>query len=195
MMILTRDTGLRSPKLHQRWLFVTVVMLAALIAGCQPKAPAAKPEGSALPSMSGYTSARATQQPAQSQQSNPARDLTQKTKAQDSTPNAKLSAGQQYCFYKAGDQNWLGIRLQITDGQKITGESAGTIVYPEKGEARYRQTFTGEINGDQATVEVTTQIADLTENRQETWTVTPQQLDMGRIAIEKASCMKVSPIL
>lgn len=194
-MILTRDISLRSPKLHQKWLIRAVVVLAALIAGCQPKEPAANQEDSALPSMSGYTSARATQQPNQSRASKPASDLLEKTEVKDSTAEAALSAGQQYCFYKAGDQNWLGIRLQITDDQKITGESAGTVVYPQKGEARYQQTFTGEIKGDQATVEVITHIAEVTENKQETWTVTPQQLDMGRIAIEKASCMKVSPIL
>ena len=167
----------------------------------------------ALPSMRSYISEGTAGKPAQGEQNEPADSLpeTAKESVQDSTKagtsaagtnatgtNAAdnaLSAGQQYCFYKAGNQNWLGIRLQVTDDQQITGKSAGTVNSPQKGEAHYQQTFTGKVTGEQALVEVTTHIAGATQSRQETWIVTPQQLNMKRIVIDKASCMKVSPIL
>ena len=214
---------LRSQQFHKKWLSSSTIILAVLavlavpMVGCQPKKPTAQRAGEtsqpggeqetsdqgALPSMSSYISEGETGKPAQSQQNKPADGLPENAressqasaKAGTSAADNALSAGQQYCFYKAGSQNWLGIRLQVTDDQQITGKSAGTVNSPQKGETNYQQTFTGKVTGDQALVEVTTHIAGATQSRQEAWTVTPQQLDMQRIVIEKASCMKVSPIL
>ena len=206
---------LRSQQFHKKWLSGSTIILAVLAvfaAGCQPKPTAqraeepSQPRGEqatsdrqALPSMSSYISKGTTDQPpAPSKQNKPADGLPE---TQESTPegtsaaDSTLSAGQQYCFYKAGAQNWLGIRLQVADDQRITGKSAGIVNHPQKGEIHYQQTFTGEITGDQAVVEVTTHIAGAAQTQQEAWTVTPQQLDMKRVVIEKASCMKVSPIL
>ncbi len=212
-MILTMGIQLRSQQFHKKWLSSFTIILAVLMVGCQPKEPTARRTGKisqsggeqatsdrgTLPSMSSYISEGTTRKPAQSKQNKPADGLPQNAqenaKAGTSAADSALSAGQQYCFYKAGNQNWLGIRLQVTDDQQITGKSAGTVNSPQKGEAHYQQTFTGKITGDQALVEVTTHIAGATQSRQEAWTVTPQQLDMKRIVIEKASCMKVSPVL
>lgn len=220
-MILTVGIQLRSRQFHKKWLSsstIILAVLAALMVGCQPKEPTAQrtektsqsggeqanSDRGTLPSMSSYISEGTTGKPAQSKQNKPADGLPENAKenakagtsaAGTSAVDSALSAGQQYCFYKAGNQNWLGIRLQVTDDQQITGKSAGTVNSPQKGEAHYQQTFTGKITGDQALVEVTTHIAGATQSRQEAWTVTPQQLDMKRIVIEKASCMKVSPVL
>ncbi len=200
---------LRSQQFHQKWLSSSALILAVLVAGCQPKEPIAESagetsqpiskqaiadrDGSALPSMSSYTSEHPTG-PVQGKQSKPAGGSPESAREGVSAADDTLSAGQ-YCFYKAGNQNWLSIRLQITDDRQITGESAGTVNHPQKGEAHYRQTFTGGMTGDQALVEVTTHIAEVTQSRQEAWSVTPQQLDMERVVIKKASCMKVSPTL
>lgn len=222
-MILSRGIRLRSRQFQKKWLSSSTLILAVLTvltAGCQPK-PTAQPAGEtspasgkqatsdqgALPSMSSYISEGTTDKPAQSKQNQPADSLPESakestrestggsTKEGTSAADNALLAGQQYCFYKAGNQNWLGIRLQVTDDQQITGKSAGTVNRPQEGETHYQQTFTGKITGEQAVVEVTTHIAGATQSRQEAWTVTPQQLDMKRVMLDKASCMKVSPVL
>lgn len=120
-------------------------------------------------------------------------------KADDSTSDSTSAKAQadvlppgQYCFHKAGNENWLSIRLQLTDKQQITGESSGTVNHPQQGETRYKQTFAGEIAGDRAQVEVTTNIADVTQSQPESWIVSADQLDMGRVVIDKVACPEIS---
>lgn len=109
----------------------------------------------------------------------------------DQTIGLPLAAGE-YCFHKAGAKNWLSIRLVLTGEQQLSGESAGTVRHPQKGETRYQQSFTGELIGNQVLVDVTTQIAGVSKTRQETWVLEPAQLDMGRVVIEQAPCLEVS---
>ncbi len=176
-----------------------VLLWAVVLVGCQPKAPSAETmaekvgvsgdrqktseEGSAdLPSMSGYTLKKSED------------SMTTDGAEGDSPDGSKAEALRpgQYCFHKAGNENWLSIRLQVSEDQQITGESAGTVNHPQQGETRYQQTFEGKAAGAQAQVEVTTYIAEITESRPEAWLVSADQLDMGRVVIEKADCPEIS---
>ncbi len=109
----------------------------------------------------------------------------------DQTSGLPLAAGE-YCFHKAGAENWLSIRLALTSNQQLSGESAGTVRHPQKGKTRYQQSFTGELAGNQALVDVTTHIAGVSKTRQETWVLETTQLDLGRVAIGQAPCLEVS---
>ena len=111
-----------------------------------------------------------------------------------------LTSGQ-YCFHKAGAHSWLTIRLTAQPqtsgtGLLLTGESAGTIAHPDWGETPYQQSFTGQLVNAQAQVEVTTQIEGkaqpIIETKNETWTVSATQLDMGRVAIDTVPCEQVA---
>ncbi len=183
--------------------FALVLLWAVSLMGCQPKKPGAETMaervgangngqktsdkgGAALPSMSSYT-LKKTEDP--STTSNSADGSPSDSEA-GSKAEALLPG--QYCFHKAGNENWLSIRLQVSKDQQITGESAGTVNHPQQGETRYQQAFTGEVMGNQAKVEVTTYIAEVTQSRPEDWIVSPEQLDMGRVVIEKTACSEVS---
>jgi hypothetical protein len=131
-----------------------------------------------LPSMSDYT--------------------TSQTKtAQSESTQASLSARSpispgQYCFHKAGEKNWLSIRLEVAGDQQLSGESVGIVTHPDQGEVRYEQAFSGQISGSQALVEVTTHIAGVSESRQEAWQIDTAQLDMERVTLEDAPCVEVA---
>jgi hypothetical protein len=193
MGIRLRSLFVLFPKLAIASTVALTVALTAALVGCQPKGPSAEAtsktgektgektaEEGALPSMSSYTLEKSGDPPP-----------SDKPVEGKSSQADALSAGE-YCFHKAGDKNWLSIRLQISDDQKLTGESAGTVNQPEQGETRYKQTFVGAIADGQAQVEVTTYIAEVTESRPETWIVSADQLDMGRVAIPKAACPEIS---
>ncbi|MGC1308376.1 MAG: hypothetical protein WA885_14220 [Phormidesmis sp.] len=102
-----------------------------------------------------------------------------------------LSPGQ-YCFHKNERESWLSIRFLLNENQQVQGESAGTITHPQKGETRYTQTFAGELRGNQAVVKVMTDVAQLTQSRQETWIVNTVYLDMGRVSINEVPCADVA---
>jgi hypothetical protein len=192
-------------KIHFRPLpilsaFLVIIGAFALL-GCEPKEPSTKTmaarvgvSGSgaktsdtgsgALPSMSSYTLEK-------SEGALTSKGATDGSSVDGSGKANRLPPGQ-YCFHKAGNQNWLSIRLQVAENQQITGESAGTVHHPQQGETRYRQAFVGEMVGDQAQVEVTTSIAEVTQSRPEAWIVSLEQLDMGRVVIEKATCPEIS---
>jgi hypothetical protein len=180
--------GIRLRSLFVLFPALAIASTVALV-GCQPKGPSAEAtaktggktaEEGALPSMSSYTLEKSGDPPPSD------RPVEGKSSQADA-----LLAGE-YCFHKAGDKNWLSIRLQVSDDQQLTGESAGTVNQPEKGETRYKQTFVGAIADGQAQVEVTTYIAEVTESRPETWIVSADQLDMGRVVIPKAACPEIS---
>jgi hypothetical protein len=180
--------GIRLRPLFVLFPALAIASTVALI-GCQPKGPSTEAtaktgektsEEGALPSMSSYTLEKSGDpQPSD-------KPVEGKSSQADALP-----AGE-YCFHKAGDENWLSIRLQVTDDQQITGESAGTVNHPQQGETRYKQTFAGAMANGQAQVEVTTYIAEATQSRPETWIVSADQLDMGRVAIPKAACPEIS---
>ena len=92
-------------------------------------------------------------------------------------------------------KNWLSIRLHVDDNQQLKGESAGSVNHPQQGELVYQQVFAGELMGDRAMVNVTTYIADTSQSRKESWIVNPNELDMGRVAIEEATCSDLPPSL
>lgn len=188
--------GIRLRPLFVLFPALAIASTVALV-GCQPKGPSAEAtakagekasEEGALPSMSSYTLEKSGDQPSDK----PVDGLAEGSKTD------ALPAGE-YCFHKAGNENWLSIRLQVTDDQQITGESAGTVNHPQQGETRYKQTFVGAmakpsdgIADGQAQVEVTTHIAEATQSRPESWSVNADQLDMGRVAIPKAACSEIS---
>lgn len=133
----------------------------------------------ALPSMSAYTMAQT--------KGNQANEPSAA-----SPPAGSLLAPGQYCFHKAGEKNWLSVRLDVDGDQHLRGESVGTVNHPTQGEVRYEQAFTGQLSGSQALVEVTTHIAGVSESRQESWKIDTAQLDMERVAIEEAPCVEVA---
>lgn len=98
----------------------------------------------------------------------------------------------EYCFHKESTDNWLSIRLALSDNQQIDGESAGTITHPEQGTTYYKQSFKGTLTKNQALVNVTTNIDGLTQNRQEAWAVDTTALDMGRVSIAKTPCLDIA---
>ncbi|MEL6855414.1 MAG: hypothetical protein AAFO83_09895 [Cyanobacteria bacterium J06607_13] len=109
------------------------------------------------------------------------------------TPLAAASPEtEQFCFRKSTENSWLSIRLELADGQQLFGESVGTISHPQKGEMRYQQTFVGKLADTQALVEVTTHIAGLTDQQEESWQLDSQQLDMGRVVLNGVPCMDVA---
>lgn len=112
-------------------------------------------------------------------------------------PTSEQSSGRpltpgQYCFHKENGENWLSMRLTITDQQQIKGESAGTVTHPEKGKLLYTQAFTGKLSLDQALVEVTTDIDNITQSKQEAWAIDTAKLDMGRVSIDETPCLEIS---
>lgn len=110
----------------------------------------------------------------------------------DLQPAGKPLTAGQHCFHKASGNSWLSIRLNLADNQRIRGESAGTVNHPAKGETRYQQTFMGSLAGKQALLVIDTQIAGISEERQEAWTIDANKLDMGRVVIGQVPCLQVS---
>jgi hypothetical protein len=176
-------------------MHVSVIALSAIaLAGCQANLSATvdsaanSTEASAnraatknrdtLPSMSDYTTAQT-------------RTAQTKTAQASSSAQSALSPGQ-YCFHKAGEKNWLSIRLEVAGDQQLSGESVGTVTHPSQGEVRYEQAFSGQLSGSQALVDVTTHIAGVSDRRQEAWQIDTAQLDMERITIENAPCVEVA---
>gem|GEM_PF-3228077 len=143
-------------------------------------------ESAALPSMSRYTLERSSNQSSNSS--------LETSVAAASNLDKGLEPGE-YCFYKTGNENWLSIRLHVDDNQQLKGESAGSVNHPQQGELVYQQVFAGELMGDRAMVNVTTYIADTSQSRKESWIVNPNELDMGRVAIEEATCSDLPPSL
>lgn len=169
-------------------VFVAGLSLTSCQTGATLSAPSTKETGSAakgspastsavLPSMSNYVLDQMGSAPA--------------SHSTGADQTSGLAAGE-YCFHKAGAENWLSIRLVLTGDQQLSGESAGTVRHPQKGETRYQQSFTGKLAGNQALIDVTTHIAGVSKTRQETWVLQPTQLDMGRVVIEQAPCLEVS---
>lgn len=169
----------------------------ATLAGCQsspnaaPKSDSTAADSKAgdlggdrtLPSMSTYileqTKGQSTAEPLSSPLGGP------------STASAQIAPGQ-YCFHKENSGSWLSIRLDLNENQQLSGEGAGTVTHPTKGEILYQQTFTGELSSRQAVVEVTTHIADITRSRQEDWTIDADRLDMGRAIIGQTACAEIA---
>lgn len=130
-----------------------------------------------LPSMSAYTLQKT--------------QGSQTTGLQEAPLAAAPAETEQYCFRKSTENSWLSIRLELAADQKLFGESVGTISHPQKGEMRYQQTFVGKLADTQALVDVTTYIAGLTDQQEESWQLDSQQLDMGRVVLSGVPCMDV----
>ncbi|MGB7250386.1 MAG: hypothetical protein WBC73_15720 [Phormidesmis sp.] len=216
-----------------------MVLLLAVLAGCQPKTdippdsqsaapteapptnaqPVATRDRTALPSMSSYilnqspgkqntppSSARPSsaqpEDPIRGQMQTQVRGVQIQERRQDRlangasggvdpSANPELSPGQ-YCFHEEKGENWLSIRFAISTDQQITGESAGTVTHPQKGQTPYRQSFAGQLTNGEALVDVTTYIDGVTRSRQEAWRVNPDQLDLGRLSVNGKPCADVS---
>lgn len=172
-------------------------------------APAAVPservarDSSALPSMSDFTSAFALESDLALSAENSVENSTETVAGKSQTvagrglPASGAARGQdlapgEYCYHKATASNWLSIRMVLTGDLQLSGETTGTVTHPTKGSTRYQQTLAGELAGSQAVVDVTTYLGDITQHRQEGWTIDTRQLDMGRVLIEAVPCLEVT---
>ncbi|CAD5932042.1 hypothetical protein PCC9214_01350 [Planktothrix tepida] len=106
--------------------------------------------------------------------------------AQNSNSSASI---QGYCFSVA-DDNMDSIARIYIEGNKVTGRVEATIHnQKESYYTSYTQTLQGTKNGNKLSLNVTTKIELDTQKTKETWTLTGDSLNTGRVVYQKQPCL------
>jgi hypothetical protein len=113
--------------------------------------------------------------------------------AESATADAE-QAGQgvapgRYCYGIEADTQEGVLRLTVAADQSITGDSSVTIQAPEEGYySSYAQKLSGQLQGNQAAVDITTWIEYDVQESQEVWTITPETVQAERSAFNAIDC-------
>lgn len=102
---------------------------------------------------------------------------------------SSTSSIQGYCFSVANDNLDSTARIYI-QGNQVTGRVEATI-HNEKESyySSYIQTLQGTKNGNQLNLNITTKIELDTQKTKETWTLTSNSLNTGRVVYQKQPCL------
>jgi len=100
------------------------------------------------------------------------------------------SSIQGYCFSVANDNIDSIARIYIDGNNQVTGRVEATI-HNEKASyyTSYTQTLQGTKNGNKLILNITTKIELDTQKTKETWTLTADSLNTGRVVYQKQPCL------
>ncbi len=103
--------------------------------------------------------------------------------------NSSSTSLQGYCFSVANDNLDSTARIYI-QGNQVTGRVEATI-HNEKESyyTSYTQTLQGTKKGNQLNLNITTKIELDTQKTKETWTLTSDSLNTGRVVYQKQPCL------
>lgn len=103
--------------------------------------------------------------------------------------NLSSTSLQGYCFSVANDNLDSTARIYI-QGNQVTGRVEATI-HNEKESyyTSYIQSLQGTKNGNQLNLNITTKIELDTQKTKETWTLTSDSLNTGRVVYQKQPCL------
>ncbi|MBE9031911.1 hypothetical protein IQ266_19430 [filamentous cyanobacterium LEGE 11480] len=103
-------------------------------------------------------------------------------------PSSSLAAGD-YCYEYASKTSTAHAKVTVSGGNQVSGEMKGR----EHNEAAsyytsFAQTGQGTLTGNQAKLDIKTQIEGTNQASQETWTVTKGQLNTERATLQPINC-------
>ena len=102
---------------------------------------------------------------------------------------SSVSSIQGYCFSVANDDLDSTARIYI-QGNQVTGRVEATIHNEQESYySSYTQTLQGRKNGNQLNLNIKTKIELDTQTTQETWTLTSDSLNTGRVVYQKQPCL------
>lgn len=108
--------------------------------------------------------------------------------ASDTSPNSAL-APDRYCYVGSNSTSSGAIRLTVDESAQVSGDSLVSIYDNEAGYySTYAQSFTGELTGDRAALNVLTWVEYDLQEVEETWLVTPDALTIDDTVFFAANC-------
>jgi hypothetical protein len=96
-----------------------------------------------------------------------------------------------YCYELESKTLSAQAKVTVGNSNTVSGKFQGTVHNKEAAYyTSYQQTFQGPLTGNQAKLDIQTQIEYDNQTSQETWTITPDTLKTERESLQKMDCAK-----
>lgn len=161
--------------------FIVSILTVILIASCGQNNNSNNSQNTSNPNLNNSSSSA-------NNNNNPEKNETKVSSKKTNNSQSSMTMGT-YC-YSVNDQNLTAwSQLEISENQEVTGEIHGSIHNEESSYySSYIRTFEGTINNNQLDVDITTEIENDVQTKQDTWSINQNELITDAETLSSLNC-------